>query len=209
MNTPKAKSAFNPMLIALMDNVKEKRIDKSNQYKISSWDIFGEPMKFNWNKSDSYKTKTGVVFTAIYAIVLGIIIWVYFSEFVMCKSPSVFETQSHGPIEPNDPDNDLMTLFPVFSFVDHSRAKPWSKKLPTVPWADVTCHFVLQFAHQTKDANDLPTGSPIPLMGDCNAKFKEMYKSQTGIDDENLTSQVDVVCPDTTKLPMTGEGYDC
>ena len=209
MDKSKVKTAFNPMLMALMDNVKEKGIDKSNQYRISSWDIFGEPVKFNWNKSDSYKTKTGVVFTAIYAIILGFIIWVYFSEFFMCQSPSVFESPSHGPLEPNDPDNDLMAVFPVFSFVDYSRPEPWPKKLPTVPWADVTCHFVLEFAHQTISANKFPTGTPIPLKGDCNAKFKEMYKSHTGIDDETLTSRVDVVCPDTTKLPMTGEGEDC
>ena len=67
---PATKVKLEPVLLELIGNVTEKKVDKSNKMKISDFDVFGEPIKLNWNKSDSYKTKTGVVFTAIYVVTL-------------------------------------------------------------------------------------------------------------------------------------------
>jgi hypothetical protein len=178
---------LDPMLLDLVGNVKEKKVDKSARMKISDWDIFGEPIKFNWNKSDSYKTKTGVVFTALYVLVLGYIIWMYLSEFIHCSQPNVYEFSVNGLLEKDDLDNDLANLFPVISFLDYSQPRPWPKGLPAVPFSDITCHFGVKFGHNTANSWLLSPTPPISLNGDCNEKFKEMYKKKTGKDDETLS----------------------
>jgi hypothetical protein len=171
--------------------------------------MFGEPIKFNWNKSDSYKTKTGVGFTALYLVVLGYISWVYFGEFIQCAQPNVYQSTTNDLFMKDDPDNDLANLFPVISFLDYSQPRPWPKGLPAVPFADIACNFRVEFGHATSShwLNLPPT--PIPLNEDCNAKFREMYKKKTGRDDETLSKTRYLFCPDTTKLPLVGDGTEC
>jgi hypothetical protein len=171
--------------------------------------MFGEPIRFNWNKSECYKTKTGVMFTALFVLVLGFIIYSYFGEFISCTHPNVFESNSHASFQKSDPDNDLTAVFPVFSFLDYSRAKPWPKRLPAVPFSDITCHFTVEFTHNTVNSWLNTPGAKIPMNGDCNAKFKEIYKQKTGRTDETLTEQHYLTCPDTDKLPLIGDGENC
>jgi hypothetical protein len=76
------KSMLDPLVFDLMGSVKEKKVDKVGKIKMSDMDIFGEPIKFNWNKSGSYKTNTGVMFSGLYCVVLGFITWTYFGEFM-------------------------------------------------------------------------------------------------------------------------------
>jgi hypothetical protein len=109
----------------------------------------------------------------------------------------------------NDPDNDLATLFPVISFLDYSRPKPWPKGLPAVPFSDITCNFGVVFGHATSSIWLTEPINPIPLNGDCNAKFREMYKKKTGKDDETFSKTHYLVCPDTSNLPLVGNGVDC
>jgi hypothetical protein len=112
---------------------------------------------------------------------------VYFVEFVQCAQPNAYESTKKYSLENDDPDNDLANLFPVISFLDYSRPRPWPMALPAVPFSDITCHFGVEFVHATSSAWDrLPT-TPIPLNGDCNAKFREMYKKKTDKDDETLS----------------------
>jgi hypothetical protein len=203
------KTRLDPTFLNLMDNVKEKIIDKSNAMSISDYDIFGEPIKFNWNKSDSYKTKTGAVFTGLYVVVLVFLFWVYFGEFVQCAQPNVYEISGNDLLEENDPDNNLAALFPVFSFLDYSRPRPWPKGLPAVPFSDITCHFGVKFGLNTANSWLLSPVTQIPLNGDCNSKFKEMYKTKTGKEDEIFSKTRYLICPDTTKLPLVGDGTDC
>ena len=40
-------------------------------------------------------------------------------------------------------------------------------------------------------------------------KIKEMYKKKTGKDDDYLSKTQYLICPDTTKLPLVGDGTDC
>ena len=51
--------------------------------------------------------------------------------------------------------------------------------------------------------------TPIPLDGDCNAKFKEAWKNKTGEDDDYLSKSRYLICPDMDKLPLVGDGTDC
>jgi hypothetical protein len=207
--TSATKAILDPGLVELMGNVKEKKIDKSGKMRISDYDIFGEPIKFNWNKSDSYKTKTGVVFTALYLVVLGYISWMYFGEFIQCAQPNVYESIKDDLLRADDPDNNLANLFPVISFLDYSQQRPWPKGLPAVPFADITCHFGVKFGLNTANGWLSVQATPIPLNGDCNAKFKEMHKIKTGKDDETISKTHYLFCPDTTKLPLVGDGTEC
>jgi hypothetical protein len=207
--TSATKVKLNPALLELMGNVKEKKIDKSGKTRISDWDIFGEPIGFNWNKSGYYKTKTGVVFTAFYFVLLGYINWVYFGEFLQCAGPNVYSSSTNDLFMKDDPDNDLANLFPVISFLDYSRPLPWPKGLPAVPFADITCNFRVEFGHNISNFDLGHEPTPIPINGDCNAKFREMYKRKTGREDETLSKTRYLFCPDTTKLPLVGDGYEC
>jgi hypothetical protein len=204
---PNAK--LDPVLLDLMGNVKEKKDSKSNPMKISDWDIFGEPIKFNWNKSNSYKTKTGVGFTALFVAALGYVIWVYFGEFIQCNHPNVYESIENDSLEEDDPDNDLANLFPVISFLDYSQPRPWPMALPSIPFSDITCHFGVEFGHGTSSAFEATPLTPIPINGDCNEKFREMYKKKTCKDDEYFSKNQYLICPDTEKLPLVGDGQDC
>jgi hypothetical protein len=171
--------------------------------------MFGEPIRFNWNKSDCYKTKTGVIFTALYVLVLGFVIFSYFREFITCSQPNVYESTSHSSFQKSDPDNDMTAIFSVFSFLDYSMAQPWPKGLPAVPFSDISCHFTLEFTHSTVNSWLGTTGTQIPINGACNAKFKEFYKQKTGKTDETLTEHHYLICPDTDKLPLVGDGENC
>jgi hypothetical protein len=113
------------------------------------------------------------------------------------------------PLKVDDPDNDLAALFPVISFLDYSQPRPWPKGLPAVPFSDITCNFRVEFGQSTSDGFLYRPLTPIPLSGDCNAKFKEMYKKKTGKDDETLSKTHYLICPDTTKLPLVGNGTEC
>jgi hypothetical protein len=103
----------------------------------------------------------------------------------------------------------LANLFPVISFLDYSQPRPWPKGLPAVPFSDITCHFDLKFGHATSSAWLSLAVTPIPLNPDCNAKFSEMYKKKTGKDDETLSKTHYLICPDTVKLPLVGDGIEC
>jgi hypothetical protein len=81
--------------------------------------------------------------------------------------------------------------------------------LPAVPFSDITCHFAVEFGHATSSAYEATVPTPIPINGDCNAKFKEMYKKKTGKDDETLSKTRYLICPDTDKLPLLGDDTDC
>jgi hypothetical protein len=197
------------MLPNRMGNVKENKNGKSKKMRLSDWDIFGEPIKLNWNKSESYKTKTGVVFTAFYFLALGYITWMYFTEFIQCDHPNVFESTTNNLLVEDDPDNDLANLFPVISFLDYSQPRPWPKGLPAVPFSDITCHFGVGFGHATSNAWLSLPQTPISLNGDCNEKFKEMYKKITGKEDETLSKTQYLICPDTANLPLLGDGVEC
>jgi hypothetical protein len=109
----------------------------------------------------------------------------------------------------NDPDADLKNLFLAFSFHDYDRPKPWPMGLPAVPYSDIVCHFGLVFIHATSNAWLGDHGTPIPLNGDCNAKFKEHYKKKTGRDDDDWSKTQYLICPDTENLPLTGMGLQC
>jgi hypothetical protein len=133
----------------------------------------------------------------------------YFGEFVKCDEPNVYESTKKYLLEADDPNNNLSNLFPVISFLDYSQPRPWPKGLPAVPFSDITCHFAVKFGHATASGwLSLPV-TPIPLNGDCNAKFREMYKKKTGKDDETLSKTGYLICPDTTKLPLVGDNTDC
>jgi hypothetical protein len=197
------------MLLNSIGNEKEKYVEKSKKMRMSDWDIFGEPIKLSWNKSESYKTKTGVVFTAIYFLAIGYVTWMYFTEFIQCAHPNVYETTTNDLLVENDPDNDLAALFPVFSFLDYSQPRPWPKELPAVPFSDITCHFGVGFGQATSNVWLSLPQTPISLNGDCNEKFKEMYKKITGKEDETLSKTQYLICPDTAKLPLVGDGLEC
>jgi hypothetical protein len=207
--TSPTNAQLDPMLHDPIGNVKEKKDIKSNSMRMADWDMFGEPIKLNWNKSDSYKTKTGVGFTALFVAALGYVIWVYFGEFIQCKQPNVYESTGNDSLEGDDPDNNLANLFPVISFLDYSQPRPWPMALPAVPFSDITCHFAVEFGHATSSAYEATVPTPIPINGDCNEKFKEMYKKKTGKDDETLSKNQYLICPDTNKLPLLGDGTDC
>jgi hypothetical protein len=149
------------------------------------------------------------VFTLLYVAVLGYIIWLYFGEFLQCKKPSVYESTTNYPILGDDPDNDLATLFPVISFLDYSLPTPWPNGLPAVPFSDITCRFRVEFAHATTGQWLFISGDPIPINKDCNAKFREMYKKKTGRDDDTISKTHYLICPDTDKLPLAGDGSEC
>jgi hypothetical protein len=102
----------------------------------------------------------------------------------------------------------LATLFPVISFLDYSQPRPWLKGLPAVPFSDITCHLEVEFGHAISSTWLGDPSTPIPLNGDCNAKFREMYKKKTGKDDETLSKFHYLICPDTDKLPLVGDGTD-
>ena len=97
----------------------------------------------------------------------------YFSEFAYCDQPNVYESSKRNLLEADDPDNDLSNLFPVISFLDYSRPLPWPKGLPAVPFADITCNFRVEFGHNTSNFDLGHEPTPIPINGDCNAKFIE------------------------------------
>jgi hypothetical protein len=97
----------------------------------------------------------------------------------------------------------------VISFLDYSQPRPWPKGLPAVPFSDIVCHFRVQFTHAKANAWLILPETPTLLNGDCNAKFREMYKKKTGKDDETLSETHYLICPDTTKLPLVGDGVDC
>ena len=149
------------------------------------------------------------MFTALYVVALGFIIWMYFGEFIQCTEPNVYESTTADLLDQDDPDNDLATLFPVISFLDYSRPRPWPKGLPAVPFSDITCHFGVKFGHATSSIWLTLQTTPIPLNADCNAKFREMYKNKTGNDDETLSKTHYLICPDTDKLPLVGDGINC
>ena len=133
----------------------------------------------------------------------------YFGEFFECAHPNAYESITNDLLKEDDPDNDLGTLFPVISFLDYSQPMPWPKGLPAVPFSDITCNFRVEFGRATSSAwHNLPA-TPIPLNGDCNAKFEELYKKKTGKDDETFSKSRYLICPDTTKLPLMGDGIDC
>jgi hypothetical protein len=134
---------------------------------------------------------------------------VYFGEFIQCKQPNVYESHGNDSLEGDDPDNDLANLFPVISFLDYSQPRPWPMALPAVPFSDITCHFAVEFGHATSSAYEATVPTPIPINGDCNTKFKEMYKKKTGKDDETLSKNQYLICPDSDKLPLVGDGTDC
>jgi hypothetical protein len=140
---------------------------------------------------------------------LGYVIWVYFGEFIQCKQPNVYESTQKYSLEEDDPDNDLSNLFPVISFLDYSQPRPWPMAIPAIPFSDITCNFRVQFGHATSSAWLRLPATPIPVNGDCNAKFREMYKKKTGKDDETLSKTRYLICPDTDKLPLVGDGTDC
>jgi hypothetical protein len=140
---------------------------------------------------------------------LGYVIWVYFGEFIQCKQPNVYESTQKYSLEEDDPDNDLANLFPVISFLDYSQPRPWPMAIPAIPFSDITCNFRVQFGHATSSAWLRLPATPIPVNGDCNAKFREMYKKKTGKDDETLSKTRYLICPDTDKLPLVGDGTDC
>jgi hypothetical protein len=135
--------------------------------------------------------------------------WMYFGEFISCSQPNVYESTKKYLIEANDPDNDLSNLFPVISFLDYSQKRPWPDGLPSVPFSDITCHFAVRFGH-AKDSTwlHLPV-TPIPLNGDCNEKFRQMYKRITGNEDETLSKTQHLICPDMPNLPLMGGDTDC
>ncbi len=139
----------------------------------------------------------------------GFIIWMYFGEFVQCAQPHVYETSTDDVLKENDPDNYLANLFPVISFLDYSQKRPWPQGLPSVPFSDITCHFGVEFSHAISSAWLGDPSTPIPLNRDCNAKFREMYKKKTGKDDETLSKTHYLICPDTARLPLVGDGTDC
>jgi hypothetical protein len=150
-----------------------------------------------------------VGFTALFVAALAYVIWVYFGEFIQCAEPHVYESTKKYSIKEDDPDNNLANLFPVISFLDYSQPRPWPKGLPAVPFSDITCHFGVQFGHAKSNLMlSLPVTS-IPINGDCNAKFREMYKKKTCKDDETLSKTQYLICPDMTKLPLMGDGTDC
>jgi hypothetical protein len=134
---------------------------------------------------------------------------VYFDEFVHCAHPHVIESTQNYSLEKDDPDNDMANLFPVISFVDYSLPRPWPMALPAVPLSDITCHFGVLFGHGTTDSWLNPSPTPIPLNGDCNAKFKKMYKKKNLKEDETIFESRYLICPDTDKLPLMGNGTDC
>jgi hypothetical protein len=134
---------------------------------------------------------------------------VYFGEFIKCAEPNVYQSTKKYSINEDDLDNDLLNLFPVISFLDYSQPRPWPKALPAVLFSDITCHFGVEFGHATSDAWLRLPLTPIPLNGDCNAKFRQMYKKKTGKDDEILSETRHLICPDTDKLPLVGGGTDC
>jgi hypothetical protein len=133
----------------------------------------------------------------------------YFSEFINCDHPNVYESSVHDSFKEDDPDNDLANLFPVISFLDYSQPRPWPKGLPAIPFSDITCHFKVEFGLATDSAYNANPLSPIPLNGDCNSKFREMYKKITGKDNETFSQKRYLICPDTDKLPLVGNGVDC
>jgi hypothetical protein len=103
----------------------------------------------------------------------------------------------------------LAALFPVISFLDYSLPAPWPTLLPKVPFSDILCNFRVKFGHSTTNQWLLRNSTEIPLNGNCNAKFREIYKKKTGKDDETLSKTRYLICPDTNKLPLAGEGTDC
>ncbi len=133
----------------------------------------------------------------------------YFGEFIQCAQPNVFESTKKSFLREDDPDDDLLNLFPVISFLDYSQPRPWPKGLPAVPFSDITCNFRVEFGQATSDGWKYLPVTPIPLNGDCNAKFKEMYKKKTGKDDETISKTRYLICPDATKLPLVGDGIEC
>jgi hypothetical protein len=149
------------------------------------------------------------VFTGFYLVVLGYVMWMYFGEFIQCAQPNVYQSTTNDLLKKDDPDNDLVTLFPVISFLDYSQPKPWPKGLPAVPFSDITCHFAVEFGRATSNYMLSLPATPIKLNGDCNEKFREMYKKKTGKDDETLSKTHYLICPDTTRLPLLGDGINC
>jgi hypothetical protein len=149
------------------------------------------------------------MFTAIYVMVLGYITWMYFGEFIHCSQPNVYESSVNELFKEDDPDNDMTALFPVISFLDYSQPRPWPKGLPAIPFSDITCNFRVEFGQSTSNAWLFLPVTTIPLNGDCNAKFKEMYKKKTGKDDETISNTHYLICPDTEKLPLVGDGTEC
>jgi hypothetical protein len=115
---------------------------------------------------------------------------------------------TNNPILGDDPDNDLAILLPVISFLTWSRTH---RGMESVPFSDITCNFGVKFALITYSqlSNNPTPPTPIPINGDCNAKFREMYKKKTGKDDETLSETCYLICPDTDKLPLAGEGKKC
>ena len=91
----------------------------------------------------------------------------------MCAKPNVFESSSKDLLKEGDPDNDLANLFPTISFVDYSQPRPWPREFPSVPFSDITCHFRVHFGQEVNNAWLWLPETPIPLNGDCNAKFNE------------------------------------
>jgi hypothetical protein len=148
------------------------------------------------------------VFTALYILALVYIMWVYFGEFILCHHPNVYESSTNDSLKEDDPDNDLANLFPVISFLDYSRPRPWPKELPAVPFSDIACHFEVEFSRAISSPLLGDPSTPIPLNVDCNAKFREMYKKKTGKDDETLSKIHYLICPDTARLPLVGDGTD-
>ena len=150
-----------------------------------------------------------MVFTALYVVVLGYITWMYLSEFIQCAEPNVYEATTNNFLKEDEPENDLANLFPVISFLDYSRPRPWPKGLPAVPFSDIKCHFGVKFSHNTGNSWLLNPAPPIPLIGNCNEKFKEMYKKKTGKDDETFSKTRYLMCPDIPNLPLVGDGTAC
>ena len=114
-NPRKRQQQFGQALNELFISVGEKSEKDDNRLKLSSLDIFGKTPPITWNNAGNFKTKTGVLFTLLFCVVAGYVLYGSSEKFLFQKEPNVSEGSYFKVIPSSSKMDMLKTNFPSIS----------------------------------------------------------------------------------------------
>lgn len=90
---------------------------------LSKWDMFGEQISFTWNGEENFKTGLSFFCSLVAYSCIFLVVYNYFSLFIMCTDPNVYMSSSYNYATSADPINLHESIYPQLQFIYYHPTK--------------------------------------------------------------------------------------